>query len=254
MKLFRDLTALLALVSGCFCSNLRAGTPFLTDDPGFVGKGQWEIKTEFVYEHHRDVDGDVLTAPLDINYSLIDHLKLNLTLNERTVYNSNGTAYSGLGDMDFKFKYRFLDEDEQSWKPAISIAPDVTIPTADKSRGLGDGITRFRLPFQFGKTIGKFGVFAETGYQILFDRKASDNVLYGAGFQYQLTERFSAGIELNGFTPLKQPQNHSLLTNMGLTYILTKNFQVQGSLGRTLRPDSFGGPKVLAQFFFQINF
>ena len=80
----------------------------------------------------------------------------------------------------------------------------------------------------------------------LFDRKASDNVLYGAGFQYQLTERFSAGIELNGFTPLKQPQNHSLLTNMGLTYILTKNFQVQGSLGRTLRPDSFGGPKVLA--------
>ena len=236
------------------CVHLYAGTPFITDDPGFVGKGQWEIKFETLYERHRDAAPDVITAPLDINYSVIDHLKLNLTLNERTIITPRGTTYSGAGDIDFKFKYRFLDEDEKTWKPALSIAPDVTIPSGDDKRGLGNGYYGFRVPVQFGKTIGKYSVFAETGYQFQFDRKASDTILYGAGFQYQFTEKFSAGIELNGFRPFKQPDKHQLLSNLGLTYVISKRFQVQGSVGRSLRNDSVGGPKVLGQLFFQFNF
>ena len=128
------------------CVHLYAGTPFITDDPGFVGKGQWEIKFETLYERHRDAAPDVITAPLDINYSVIDHLKLNLTLNERTIITPRGTTYSGAGDIDFKFKYRFLDEDEKTWKPALSIAPDVTI-----SAGWGTAITVFECRFNSGR-------------------------------------------------------------------------------------------------------
>lgn len=245
---------LVFVLAGCasWSGTAWAGSPFVTDDPGFVGKGHWEIKLVDISEHHAKYD--IYQKPLDINYSIIDHLKLNLTLGEKTLINENGTAYAGLSDIDLKFKYRFLDEKEKSWRPAISFAPNITIPTADKNRGLGDGVYRLRLPFQFGKTVGKWDVFAETGYQISMAPNVSDNAIYGLGAKYNFTERFSTGLELNGSTPVDTPSQHNMLANMGMIYVLNKKLQVQWSAGRTVRPDKFDGPKIIGQFFIQLNF
>ena len=72
-----------------------AGSPFLTDDPGFALKG-WEIKFETIYEH--DKGQDVVTAPVvDLNDSITEHFKLNLTLGGKAVFPDNGSSSYGIG-------------------------------------------------------------------------------------------------------------------------------------------------------------
>lgn len=229
-----------------------AGSPFLTDDPAFVPQG-WEIKFVAVYE--RSPGQDVLIAPIvDINYTIVEHLKLNLTLAERTLSHHAGPTLTGIADTDFKFKWRFMDEKQGEWVPAISTAPNVTLPTADKGRGLGDGAWRFRLPIQCGKTFGRFYAYAEVGYQWVFQRNSDDQVIYSYATQYQLTQRWNIGAELNGSAPVGEPHTFSAVGNLGLIYVFNDHWQIQGTLGRTLRAASQSGPQFLSQIFIQWNF
>ena len=229
-----------------------AGSPFLTDDPGFAPKG-WEIKYEAIYEN--DVGKDVLTAPVvDINYTIVEHFKLNLTLAEKTSFVDKEKPHSGIADTDFKFKWRFVDEKSDSWLPAMSTAPDITFPTADKKYGLGDELWRFRIPFQFGKTFGRFYTYTEIGHQFVFDKATSDQFLYGYAIQYQLTNKLNIGVEINGNVPYEDSRNYTQIGNIGLSYVFNDHWQIQASIGRTLRDEHLGGPRVLSQVFIQSNF
>ncbi|MDE2026982.1 MAG: PepSY domain-containing protein [Candidatus Omnitrophica bacterium] len=233
-------------------SSAWAGSPFLTDDPGFALKG-WEIKYESIYEN--DVGKDILTAPVvDLNYTIVEHFKLNLTLAEKTLFTDKEDSHSGMADTDFKFKWRFVDEKPDGWWPAMSMAPDVTFPTADKKYGLGDELWRFRIPFQFGKTFGKFYTYTEIGHQFVFDKATSDQFLYGYAIQYQLTNKLNIGVEINGNVPYKDSQNYTQIGNIGACYVFNDHWQVQASIGRTLRDEHLGGPRVLSQVFVQWNF
>ena len=228
-----------------------AGSPFLTDDPGFAPKG-WEIKLETIYEH--DKGQDVLTTPVvDINYSLTEHFKLNLTLAGKSVFPDNGSSAYGITDTDFKFKYRFLDEKPDKWWPALSIAPDVGLPTASKARGLGNGSYGFRFPVQIGKSFDKLYLYMEVGYQFVFDQKQSDSIVHGMAAQYQLTEKWNVGAELYDTIPIDKGSDYTALANLGAIYQFDEHWQLQGTIGRTLRNHSRGGPELLVQLFIQWN-
>ena len=229
-----------------------AGSPFLTDDPGFAPKG-WEIKFETIYEH--DKGQDALTAPVvDINYSLTEHFKLNLTLAGKAIFPDNKSTAYGVADTDFKFKYRFLDEKPGAWWPALSIAPDVGLPTASKTRGLGNGGYGFRFPVQIGKTFDKLYVYTEVGYQSVFKRDQSDSIVHGLAAQHQLTEKWNVGAEIYSTIPIDKGSNYTSLANVGAIYQFDEHWQLQGTIGRTLRSHSRGGPEVLVQLFIQWNF
>ena len=229
-----------------------AGSPFLTDDPGFAANG-WEIKGATTYE--KTINGETITAPiLDLNYTVVPTFKLNLTLAGRRNSPTGATSEYGMADTDFKFKWRFVEEDANSWQPAVSMAPNITFPTADKNRGLGDEVWRLRLPVQIGKTLGNWYSYAETGYQFAFDPKATDVIPFGAATQYQLTDKVSLGAELNGNVPVDDSAQWTMLANLGGSYALTESVQMQASLGRTLRDIARGGSEVLVQTFVQWNF
>jgi hypothetical protein len=228
-----------------------AGSPFLTDDPGFAPKG-WEIKFESAYEH--DKGQDVLTAPIiDLNYTIVEHFKLNLTLAGKGIFPDDGRDDYGIADTDFKFKWRFIDEKAGEWWPAVSMAPDIGIPTASKSRGLGSGNYGFRMPFQFGKTFDKLYVYMETGYQWVFDKDQSDSVIYAVAAQYQFTDKWNFGVEIYNTIPIDSGSDYTSLINFGAIYQFDEHWQLQGTIGRTLRDTERGGPEVLIQVFLQWN-
>ena len=229
-----------------------AGSPFLTDDPGFAPKG-WEIKYEAIYEN--DIGKDILTAPVvDINYTIVEHFKLNLTVAQKTIFHDKSDSHSNFADTDFKFKWRFLDEQQGEWWPAISMAPNVTFPTADKKYGLGDELWRTRIPFQLAKTFDKFYTYTEIGHQFVYGKETSDQFLYGYALQYQLTKKLNVGAEVNGNLSYEDSRNYSLLGNIGACYALNEHWQLQGSIGRTLRDEHLGGARILTQVFVQWNF
>ena len=159
-----------------------------------------------------------------------------------------------MADTDFKFKWRFVEDDPNGWCPAVSIAPNVTFPTADRGKGLGDGVWRFRLPVQVGKTYGKWYNYGETGYQWAFDDNATDVIPFGLATQYQTTDKLSLGAEINGNVPVDNTDQWSMLANVGGSYVLTESVQLQASVGRTLRDTDRGGSQVLLQTFVQWNF
>jgi hypothetical protein len=229
----------------------NADSPFFTDDPLF--SPGWEIKLGVAAEHN--ASGDVLTGPiLDLNYAIVPTVRLNLTMAGVGLDPDIGPSVYGLGTTDFKVKWRFLEEDPQGWRPAVSIAPKVTIPTASTSRGLSDGFWRAQLPIEFGKTTGDWYHFAEAGYQWAFDDSASDVAFWGVGTLYNFNKHFAAGAELYGLIPIEQQAAHTFAATVGAVYTFNANWSLKASISQSLRDDTQPGPQPAGVFFVVWNF
>lgn len=233
-----------------FGESAKADSPFYTDDPNF--SPGWEIKMGFTAEHN--YGGDNLTEVLDWNYAVVPNVRLNLTTYTKHNWPQGGTDAFGYGDTEFKVKWRFLDEDPDSWMPALGFAPKVYFPTADEERGLGDGVWRFQLPLQFGKTIGKWYNFGEAGYQWAFDSTATDVSYAGIGTLYNFTPHFALGTELFGNLPMDRTEDWNVLTTLGAIWTFNENWAVKASVSHSFRESEHGGPAPSGQFYLVWNF
>jgi hypothetical protein len=229
----------------------RADSPFFTDDPLF--SPGWEIKLGASSEHN--ATGSTWAGPiLDINYAIVPNIRLDLTMAEIGGNPDNGESATSFGTTDFKVKWRFLEEDPQSWLPAMSISPKVTLPTAKTSGGLSDGVWRAQLPIEFGKTYGNWYHFAEAGYQWAFDAKASDVAFWGVGTLYNFNKHLAVGTEIYGLTPLDQSADTTLATTFGVIYTFDANWSLKASISQSLRDDSKPGPNPNGVFYVVWNF
>ena len=235
----------------------HAGPPFLTDDPGFADKG-WELKSLVQYEHHKD-GPDVLVGPtLDINYTVVSNFKFNITFAEKSLFGKDGAKDEfGLADTDAKFKWRFVEEDQSGWRPAVSTAPTLTVPTGDEGRGLGDGVFKWKLPFQVGKTFGeehRWFTYAEAGFSKKLDGSGGDGeiAILGAVVGRNLTDHLQLGAELYTEHPLGGSGRVNQILNFGATYIFNEHWNVQLGIGTSISDND--GPDPIVQFLLQWNF
>jgi hypothetical protein len=230
----------------------HADSPFYTDDPLF--SPGWEIKGGITGEHN--FSGSLLTEVLDWNYAfaIVPYIRLNLTTFTKHIWTKDGQNAFGYGETEFKVKWRFLEENMTGFRPALGIAPKVFFPTSDEDRGLGDGIWRFQLPLQLGKTLNRCYLFTEAGYQWAFDKSVS-NVLYaGCGTLYAFTDHFSLGIELFGTAPITGLSSSQVLSTVGMVYTFNKYWSIKGSLSHTLRETTLGGPNPSGVFYIVWNY
>ncbi len=229
----------------------RADSPFFTDDPLF--SPGWEIKFGAAAEHN--AGGDSWAAPiLDLNYAVVPTVRLDLTLAYVDSAPKTGRSANGIGTTDFKVKWRFLEEDPHGWRPTLSIAPKVTLPTASTSRGLSDGVWRAQLPLELGKTTGDWYHFAEVGYQWAFDPSASDVFFWGAGTLYNFNKHFAAGMELYGLSPVEQQASRVFAATVGAVYTFDANWSLKASISHSLRDDTQPGPRPAGVFYVVWNF
>jgi hypothetical protein len=231
-------------------SPVRADSPFYTDDPNF--SPGWEIKMGFTSENN--TGGTNLAEVLDWNYAIVPNVRLNLTTYTKDIWPEGGGHEFGYGDTEFKIKWRIQDEDEKTGSIAWGIAPKIIFPTADVDRGLGDGVWRFQVPVQFGKTVGKWYHFGEAGYQWAFDSSATDLIYGGAGTLYNFTPHWALGTELFSFVPADNTSEWQLLTTAGLIYTFNANWAIKTSISHTLRDVDHGGPNPSAVFYAVWNF
>ena len=229
----------------------RADSPFFTDDPAF--SPGWEIKLGVAAEHN--VAGDVWTGPiLDLNYAVVPNVRLNVTFAGVGPSPKTGPSVYGFGTTDFKVKWRFIEEDAKGWRPAVSIAPKATLPTASRDRGLSDGFWRAQLPIEVGKTVGDWYHFAEAGYQWAFDNAASDAAFWGVGTLYNFNKHFALGAEVYGISPLEQQEAHVFAATLGAVYTFNANWSLKASISRSLRDDTQPGPRPAGVFYVVWNF
>jgi len=126
-----------------------AAHPFVTDDTGTQGTGNWQLEVQADFNRHEFTTQtaagpvqqkrrvDVLTSVL--TYGLLENLDLALGLNHlRQHITENGAVtddVSGRADSTLELKWRFHESSGLS----LALKPALLLPTGDETRGLGTG-------------------------------------------------------------------------------------------------------------------
>jgi hypothetical protein len=192
------------------------GPPMLTDDPGTVDAGKWEINTSVNTQITNDVQ---LAVPyVDANYGIAEGLHVKIEMPYLITIDHQKHSFGKLGDPLIGIKYRFINEDKHFL--SAGVYPQATITGDQKG---------FLLPLLLAKTIGKFVIGEEIGYSYV--EKDSNTILIGALLSYKLSHRLEVMGELfiqKSYTPSVATQG---FMNYGCRYTINKTFTFLGSLG-----------------------
>lgn len=160
-----------------------AAPPFITDDTGTQGKGNWQLELQYEFDRN-DATADAGAGPVKqvsksslfspvLTYGLFASVDIALVLNylsERVTENGTLTdSPSGMRDTTVDLKWRFYESNGLSF----AIKPGVTLPTGDENQGLGTGKTSWGANF--------IATYDATPWQI------NGNVAYGHA-RYKLAQ------------------------------------------------------------------
>ncbi|MBA3661519.1 MAG: hypothetical protein H0W64_07315 [Gammaproteobacteria bacterium] len=139
-----------------FASIVQADAPFITDDPDISDVGQLQLYFYSTVQSAKHTNQIIFPA-LEIDYGFVPNVELHLQIPILTFIPQRVTRAAGLSDIEASFKYQFIDE--TTYFPSVAIVPTIELPTGDASRNLGNGRPWYKLPFWFGKVLGKWATY-----------------------------------------------------------------------------------------------
>lgn len=253
MKFYRFNRTVLGIALLVFSTPaLRAGPPFITDDPEPVDYQHWEFY--IASQHFETSDGWSGTAPhIEVNYGVITNMQLHLIAPLAYDVPKTGAAQYGYGDTELGIKFRFFQE--TSRLPEAGVFPLVEAPTGDRSRGLGSGEWQAFLPLWLQKNFGKWSVYGGGGYWInpgagnqnwgfvgtVLQCQVKDNVLIG-GEIYHRTASVIGGRDDTAFnlgTVIDFSEHQHLLFSAGRSIDGPTDFQCYIAWQFTFGPEFF---------------
>jgi hypothetical protein len=191
----------------------RAAHPFLTDDAGTQGAGNWQLELMAQRNRHESIadpgGGAVqqlsraaLFNPV-LTYGLLESVDLAVGLNRlRTHVSENGVVTQdarGWSDSTVEAKWRFYDADGLSF----ALKPGISLPTGDETRGLGLGRTSWGVSFIADYDVKPWAVFGNVAYfhpRFKDAQAAADNRSHlwrvSAGTTYEVRENLWLAGEL----------------------------------------------------------
>ncbi len=248
------LVSVLAL--GAAPESARAAHPFVTDDTGTQGTGNWQI--EFLGERNRnDYDADAGAGPVRqerrltlfspvLTYGLLDNLDIALGLNHlRYRVSENGAVTdeaNGTSDSTLELKWRFYEQGDFS----LALKPGLSLPTGDENRGLGSGRASWGASFIATYGAGPWTLLGNVAYtRVRFklpqDEAATRGHLWrvSGGAAYPLSESVKLVGELGVRTnearndPF-QPGRNGRFAMLGAIYSPTKKIDLDIGLRKGL--------------------
>jgi hypothetical protein len=224
--------AIVLLANVIVATAAQAGPPFVTDDPETPPLHGWEINIPFTLEH--ESGEQVLQTPLfDINYGYRRNVQLKVEFALLNVRPGGGQTERGLSDTSVGVKWRFLDEG--SLLPQMAFYPQVTLPTGDDRRGLGEGRPSYRLPLVVQKSWGRWAVFGNFGAVLQSRSGSRDSWFHGLTVLREVSPSLELGLEEYGNSPTDRDERTSLGFNLGGIWKVADGTGVLFSAGRTFR-------------------
>jgi hypothetical protein len=216
-------------LTGILAQNLRAGPPFVTDDPEPVEYQHWELYLASIQSHSSgDWSG---TAPhVELNYGAAPDLQLHVIAPLAYDSPSPGASHYGFGDLELGFKYRFVHE--TNWIPQAGVFPIVQAPLGSTRDNLGTGNFQVYLPVWLQKSWGSWTAYGGGGYGInsfsgngnwgfvggLLQKQIFKNVVVGAEVYHQTEFQAdfpNVGTAFNVGTIVDFGEHHHLLFSAG---------------------------------------
>ena len=227
----QSTVAVLAIIVGL--SPALAGVPFVTDDADTPDAKHFEINLAAQYTRFQG--GSVGAIPsLEINYGATNKLELTLFTPLAMSHVDGVGTNLGLGDVEFGFKYRFVDSDDWGWRPGVAFAPVIAMPSGSSVRGLGEGRIQAFLPIWLSKDFNQWTVFGGGGYNV---HPGPDNLNWwfaGIGVLRELDPTWTIGAEIYYTTSTGQGLKNNTAFNVGVIYNINDVHHLMLSVGRNL--------------------
>jgi hypothetical protein len=208
---------------------MRAGPPFLTDDPEPVDLNNWEF---YIFGLGDRADGgDAVSGPaIEFNYGIATNTQLHLIAPVANVSAPGAGWSSGYGDTEVGIKYRFIEETDSL--PQVGVFPMAELSTARP--GLGNGRTWYRLPLWIQKSWGPWTSYGGGG-EALNPAPGQRNYPF-AGWLVQRTlgKSLALGAELFGQGSSSAAVRGFTVANLGGTLNFTDKFALLFSAGRSV--------------------
>jgi len=173
-----------------------AGPPFVTDDPEPVEYQHFEINSALQATYAKDGRAGAWPT-IDANYGPLPGVQLHVGLFGSFSKGQGEDFHYGYGDTEVGAKIRFIDEDEEGWRPQVAIYPITQFASGEASKGLGAGHQRTILPVWVQKSWGDWTSYGGAGYWLNQHEETDRNYwFFGWVLLRKITEEWTLGGEL----------------------------------------------------------
>lgn len=230
-------------------AHAQAGPPYLTNDPGTPGNGNWEINLGFMPSLAKG-DAAYQFPLLDINYGAGDRLQFSYEV-PYVFHTSNGVTTSGWGNALFGAKWRFFDQGEDGW--ALSTFPQIETGAGLRAqqRGIGAPGPRLLLPLEATRKIGPLEFDVEAGYFLPRRGAARGERILGLVVGHEFTARLELDAELYDDHAVDAPPQGTSW-DLGGRYKISRSFIALFMAGRALSGTATGEPQFMSYLGIQI--
>jgi len=210
---------------------MKAGPPFLTDDPEPVDWNHWEF---YVFGQgdeaspYRAVSGPAV----EMNYGVLPNTQLHLIAPLANFSPAGSGWASGYGDTEVGVKYRFMQETDAV--PQVGIFPLAELATGNSRDGLGNGKSWYRLPLWMQKSWGPWTSYGGGGLALNAAPGQRNSGFAGWLVQRDLGKFLTLGSELfwQGSDALGGPG--SAIANLGGSVNFSEGFSLLFSAGHSI--------------------
>lgn len=170
---------------------LKAGPPFLTDDPQPVDFMHWEFYISS-QQQFSDNNVDATLPHFEINYGLIPDVQVHLIVPMQYSKRESSSEYSYVST-EVGVKYRFINLDNGI---QAGVFPIAEVPTGKNVTLAGENNLKVFLPLWLQVSSGKFTSYGGAGYWINPGTGNKNWVYTGWQGQYDFSETITLGGEL----------------------------------------------------------
>ncbi len=249
-KLLAATVCLLAAAALAWPGRTRAdaGPPFLTNDPGTPGNGNWEIN---IAAMQTTLPGaSIWQLPqLDVNYGLGERIQLTAEIPYVAVNSSGQPQATGWGNANPGVKWRFFDQGGSGWQ--ISTFPMYQTGGSYEAQRKGIAVEgpRIFLPLEVARKVGGMSLNLEIGTYVPIH--GDHEHIIGLVVGHQIGSRLELDGELYD-DHVHGPAPDVTTLDVGGRYKLHRGFNLLFMAGRSLKGDSSGQIEFMGYLGIQI--
>lgn len=228
--LTRHLAAALAFTTAVLTAGAQGGPPMITDDPGTVEKGRWELNTALTTERR---PGETISELplLDLNYGVAARWQLKYEVAWERLRDGSG-RHDGPGNSLAGVKWRFCDLGEKSWQAATYPQIEFNNPHSRATeRGLAESGSCLILPVQVMRDFDGISLNADVGY--LWHSAGGEEWYGGIVAGWKPRQGWEVAAELHWDSDARVHAT-GLTANFGTRIRLSEEFSLLLSVGREL--------------------
>lgn len=213
-----------------------AGRPLLVDDAAPVAVGHVELEIGLSHTRLRGGGRQQALPTITMAYGIIDRIEIGLGI-QRVNHDQGGDApVRGFEDLHLLTKFSVIEETEVM--PVAGFSLDVSVPTANKAKGLSTGKSDQAFTLIMSKTHGLTGLHLNLGY-LLVDSprgaKLKNRLRGGLAADYGIHPAIALVGEVFGSSRASKGEKNEAAFQLGVRYALSSRLVLDVAGGRSLR-------------------